>query len=203
MARSLGTVNKKYRRLAVTLFTLVVLLILQPFLWRFVHEQALTLQQERSQEQQIANVKERNDEIGRRLETAREFLTQLEAVSPPTADKTKIVERVEQLADQLGLVMDITVIQELQGSDAVASDDHVVPVSMSVSTTGPTRQLLSFFDRVEHTQELSVVPTWTLAPAAGPAAPPGAPVVGGESLPYTLTMDILFFLRRINDGQGH
>jgi hypothetical protein len=188
MAVSLSGINQKYRRLLGALVLMVALLAVQPLVWRFARTRALVLQQTRSQGQQIANVNERNTAIKKILATQEDFLQQLRVVSPLTTDKTQVVEQIEHLGDQLGLVIDITLIQELQLKGSGVKEDKIVPVSMSVQTSGGARQLLNFLDRVEHTQELSVVPHWTLAPATT-----------GE-IGYTLSMDILFFLRRVTDG---
>lgn len=187
MAVSTLSANRKYRRLATTIVLLVVLVSVQPFLWRFVHRQALQLQQKRSQGQQIANVQARNQEVEKTLHMQRGFLDQLELVSPPTTSLTQAVERVEQLGDQLGLLVTITVIQEVPASNSVVKEDDIVPVAVSVDTVGSANQLLSFLDRVEHTQELSIVPRWGLTPVT-------------LSSTYMLNMDILFFLRRMPDG---
>jgi len=182
MAASFSLGNKKYRRLATSALTLVVLAGLQPLVWGFVHHQALAVQQQRSQGQQIANVNSRNEEITTRLRTASEFLNQLDVVSPPTTAKTQVVERTEQLADQLGLPITITVIQEVSANGVVAENDPIVPVSLSVSVTGSIPQVLGFLDRLERTHELALVHSWTLQPA--PAGPQ-----------YVLKADIYFFLR--------
>lgn len=196
----INVVNRKYRRLVATIFLMVLLGGAQPFLWSWVNQQALHLQQQRSQDQQIANVINRNAEVKQRLTTTKEFLNQLEVVSPPTTSKTQVVERIEQLADQLGLQIDITVIQELATKETTGKEAHVIPVSMSVATTGTTAQLLRFMDRVEHTQELSVVSQWALEPGPPPAVVAGAPVTVGPA-PYTLTMDIFFYLRKVDDAE--
>lgn len=197
MLGSLGTVNKKYRRLGITLLLMVVLAVAQPFLWNFVHAQALSLQQRQSQGEQITNVRERNADVAAKLAASRDFLSQLDVVAPLASAKTHVVERVELLADQLGLALDITVIQEVQNNAVVVSNDHVAPVSMSMTTTGTIQQLLAFLDRVEHTQELSLVPTWSLVPATVTTSAQG--VTSGVDQ-YTLTMDVYFFLRPATDG---
>ncbi len=189
--------NQKYRRLGTTVLLLVVLVAAQPFVWRFVHARALELQQKRSQGQQIANVKARNEEVKTTLKNQENFLNQLQVVSPPLTSLTQVVERVEQLADQLGLTVNISVIQELPASGALVKEEEIVPVSVAIEAKGTVNQLLSFFDRVEHTQELSIVRTWSMAPDLAPA-PGVVPVVSTPS--YVLTMDILFFLQRIPNG---
>lgn len=186
VARASG--SRKYRRLATTVVILFALIAAQPFLWRFVHRQALDLQQKRSQGQQVANVKARNDEVKKTLQTQRDFLNQLEIVSPPVDSLTQAVERVEQLGDQLGLIINLSVIQEVPASDSVVKEENIVPVAVSVDTVGSVNLLLSFLDRVEHTQELTIIPNWTLEPVAA-----GQPQ-------YALTMDILFFLKHASDG---
>lgn len=190
MAVSLSGFNQKYRRLAKTILLMIVLSTLQPFLWRYVHARALALQQIRSQGQQITNVQARNDEIQKTLQAQHDFLGQLELVSPPTTAITEVVERVEHLADQVGLTVAITVIQELPANNSVVKEAGIVPVSISVQVAGTPRQLLSFMERVEHTPELSIVPHWTLVPASATSAE------------YTLTMDIFFFLRRVSDDKN-
>lgn len=188
--------NEKYRRLGTTVVLLVVLVAAQPFLWRFVQTSALDLQQKRSQSQQISNVNDRNEEVKGTIKTQENFLDQLQVVSPPVTSLTQVVERVEQLGDQLGVLVNISVIQELQASASLVKEEGIVPVSVAIEATGTVNQLLSFFDRVEHTQELSIVRTWSLVPAAV-SGPVGTPVVNPT---YSLTMDILFFLRQETNG---
>lgn len=191
--------NKKYKRLATTLFLLLVLVVAQPFLWSFVKARALALQQTRSQEKQIANVKERNAEVQSALDDESAILSQqLAVVAPALADRTRVVERLEALGDQLSLQANITVIVPLPGDSPLAPEKSIVPVEVTVQTAGPPAALLSFMERVEHTLELSLISDWTLSPAIPEAAAGGLGPAGLSD--YSLTMDVIFFLQQTSDG---
>lgn len=191
--------NKKYKRLATTFFLLLVLAVAQPFLWHFVQARALSLQQTRSQEKQIANVKARNAEVQKALDDESAILSQQLAVAAPAlADQTRVVERLEALGDQLSLQANITVIVALPGDSPLASEESIVPVAVTVQTAGPPEALLSFMERVEHTPELSLISNWALSPAIPEAAPGGRGQAGSSD--YSLTMDVIFFLQQTSDG---
>lgn len=198
MKLSLSNLNKHYKGVLVTAIAICTLVIVQPFLWIFVQKKAVALHDSRSQEQQIANTKDRNATIKHNLGQEREFLSQLDVVVPPRKMLTQVVERLEQLADQRYLSLKITNIKEDLSDAKTINNTTLIPVTATLTVEGTINQVFDYLASIEHIQELTVLTAWKVLPnekAPVQSVAPGVPTPTPSLTRYTLSADILFYLR--------
>ncbi|MDP3997949.1 MAG: hypothetical protein U1C49_01300 [Candidatus Andersenbacteria bacterium] len=186
--------NKQYRRLGFMAIVVILLIAAQPFLWKMVSAKALELADMRSQGQQIVNVKERNTQMSQVIDQQRDYDNQLKVVIPGSNSLTQIVERLEQVADQYGLTLDIKSINEI---DAEKSDKGalkntgITKVTVSLIAGGNVDRLLDFLESIEHIQELAAISSWSLKAQAHQGE--GARV---SLFNYSMSVDIIFYVQK-------
>jgi len=192
-----------HKKAIILVVAVIVLITVQPFLWSFVLKNAASLQDKKSQQEQISGVNERADDIKKALAEQRETLSQLETVVVPAGKVSTIVEQIERKADDMNVNISIAGITEpAQSSTSSASDNSLAlsQVTLSLLVSGPIDSLLLYLDQLEHLPELTVVPSWSLTPATGsnqitPLASPAPIFSAPATSSFTLQLDIIFFLR--------
>lgn len=205
------------KNLAVRIVLLLVLVAAQPFLWRVVASAANSVHQKRSERQQIGDVQGRIQQIRQNKDTQKELLDQLKVVVPIEDALLTIIERLQLLADPDHHNVQLL----LQGIERQAKTENtapssMVPFSINVIATGRISNVLSYLHRLEHLQELVVVRSISLVPAATlpssnfplptvlPSPLPGAtpfPAVNTEPI-YAMTLNLLFFFQPLNNNNA-
>lgn len=175
----------------------IVLGIGQLWLWPFVHQSAFDLQDEWTREGQLQEMQKRIGEITQAYDEQRANLDQLRAAFPYQNETAQVVERLEQLAAQTGVDLDITGIQETPAED-LTSSDSIVPITVRLQVTGLAPALLRYLDAIEQVQELTQVQAWSLAPFRRADQPTVTPAVGL----YGLAVEIIFYLQATPTPNG-
>lgn len=175
--------DKDARRLALVGGLVLVLLGLQPWLWNQVFDAAANFRDRQTQQQQLANV-ERLTGLIKSVDSNQQALLDQAAVAFPPSDAAPlIVERLESLAEAQGLTLQLT---SLIDEPKDKKKEELTPFEVSLTVVGSPRSLLTFFDSVEHMQELTQVQVWKMEVMSGPVA--------GSKL-YSLSLTVRLFLQ--------
>lgn len=181
----------------------------QPFLWGWVRTLAQGLYSERTQDQQVTEVRERVVDLEHSIERNRALVEQLAVVAPSVSDTPQLIERVERLAEASGISVTVRSIQQeaaLGGSEERVpsppagqsqpdSSDvrlSLVPLVITLELIAPPVDLLQFIDSVEHLQELVTVRSWQMEPGGVLGTLEGT----GGVRPYTMNVRVVFYLQR-------
>lgn len=176
--------RSRYRRLAASMLLVLILAGAQPLVWRLVKRQAQVVHSRRTLQQQQADVRSRAEAMQNSLAQNADTIVIISAAAPPITSLSQAVERVELLADKRSLSLDVLNIAQRPDSAV----ETVIPVAISLRVFGPIETILEFMEQIEQLQELTMLESWQLEPAA---APPG--VVGAQtSGNYRLDAVVLF-----------
>lgn len=177
--------RRRYQRLALSLLLLVVVVGVQPLVWRFVKSQARLVHSRRTLQQQQADVRLRAQAMHDNVVGNAETIATLDAVVPPLSFLPQAVERLELLADKRSLSLQIISINQRPDAEVPA----VVPVGITLLAFGPIETIIDFMDQIEQLQEVTSIASWQLEPAALPAGELGT--ANGSN--YRLSAEVLFF----------
>lgn len=176
--------DRDARRLVLTSACALALLGIQPWLWGRVFDAAAQFRDRQTQQVQLTNVQQLTDEIRQVNPSQTALLEQATVAFPVVGAVPQIVERLEGLAEAQGLAMQLESIREITPT---VRTQKLLPFDMALTVVGSPRAILTFFDAVEHMQELTEVGKWTLEPVTVPAV--------GQKV-YRLEMTVRFFLQR-------
>ncbi|MAF80862.1 hypothetical protein CL628_02505 [bacterium] len=185
-------IKRRYQRLALSILLLIILVGVQPLLWRLVKRQAELVHSRRTLEQQQADVQLRAEAMRGNLNQQRDNISTMDAVAPQFKSLPQAVERLELLAERRALSLEIQGISRLNVEDTTS----IRPVSVVLRAFGPVESVLSFMEQIEHVQELTQVQSWQLEPSE---APPSV-ILEGAGTNYRLSAEIIFFLRAEDNG---
>jgi hypothetical protein len=219
MAESNGTrLARRIKSLVIMVLAVVVLIAVQPFLWKKVNGLAEELNQKRFQVKQVNEVKSRGKEIEDEYEKQKIFLEQLTAVVPLSRETLQVIERLEGLASEVGVEVVVESIREEQAlliSGAVIEDEtpveapsissrrgaretkeevkkdepKLLPLVVTIEVRGNPSVLLHYIEAVEHVQELTIVRTLALQSSSVESSS------GGSESEYALSMEVIFYLQ--------
>jgi len=180
--------GRDLRRVISQVLILLVLVVGQPFLWRFVRSSAQALHGKRTAEQQQINLRQRLDEIEQATAEQQPLVEQLATSFPARNLAAQVVERLEQLSDERGVEIDIRDISE---RDPLAGRGKVrlVPLVVTVEAAGSPDQLLGYLEAVEHVPEVVTISEWALESFRG--------TTGGPAVGHRLTMSVVFYLSEV------
>ncbi len=180
-------IRRRYQRLALSILLLIILVGVQPLLWRLVKRQAELVHSRRTLEQQQADVQLRVQAMRDNLNQQQDNISTMDAVAPQFKSLPQAVERLELLAERRSLSL------EIQGINRQAVEDRsrIKPVTVVLRAFGPVESVLSFMEQIEHVQELTQIESWQLEPTQ---APPGV-VLEPSATNYSFSAEIIFFLR--------
>ncbi len=212
MAENKGSrLAQRIKALAVVILLIVVLIVVQPFLWGAVSGLVEELNQKRFQVKQINKIKSLSKDIEDEYNEQKVFLEQLSAVVPLSRETLQVIERLEGLANEIGAEIKVESIKEedvlLVGGKKVETkkrdsrrpssseeepkkdDPKLLPLVVSVEVKGRLPVLLSYIESVENVQELTVVKSFALTPSRS--------IAGSESneVEYILSMAVVFYLQ--------
>jgi hypothetical protein len=184
--------RRQRRRLASSVVMIAVLGATQFFLWRFVQGAAHQLQAKRTESEQLSTIRSRLEEMTRGQKTEQSLLEQLNTSFPDRSETPQAVERLERLADERQIKLEIRSIAE---ETSKKEQKKIIPLVVVVQASGRPAALLQYMDGVENVVELTQIRSWTLAPQA--VAPSTGLLSPGT---YTLDMEIVFYLQGQTDG---
>ena len=108
----------KKKSLTRTLVTVIIMIIIQPFLWLGVNSAANKFHEDRSQAEQVEDVKKRIVDIEEGLNKQNTHLSQLVVVAPREKDTVRLIESFEALAAERNLEISVeSITEEDEGSD--------------------------------------------------------------------------------------
>jgi len=172
--------DKVIRRVLIAAAAASVLTGIQPWLWDQVFAAASRYRDRQTQEEQLKNVKELADQVRTIDPGEAVLLDQAEIPFPLTGRTPQIVERLEGLAEGRNLQISLASITE-QPNIGERRPGGLTALDVAFLVQGPVRQMLAFFDALEHMPELTQVLSWGLRPAE----------TGGG---FALHMQVRFFL---------
>jgi len=131
--------------------------LLQPLLWRWVSVATIQLQQNRFQDRQIGEVRSRSKAAEQELIDKQVLVEQLAAVAPAAVNTLQVIERMERMAAEYEVLLEIASIEESEafGQEANVPVQQLVKLLMTTVLIGEPAALLSWLDAVEHMPELS------------------------------------------------
>lgn len=178
--------DKDARRLALIGLLVLVFIGIQPWLWGRVFDAAANFRDRQTQQQQLTNVEHLTGSI-KSVDSNQQALLDQAAVAFPASDAAPlIVERLESLAEAQGLTLELTSLIDEPKSK---KKEELTPFDVSLLVVGSPRQVLVFFDSVEHMQELTQVKSWEMKEVSGPT--PGTKL-------YSLSLKVRLFLQPPN-----
>jgi hypothetical protein len=175
--------SEALRTLLVSLILVLVLVGAQFFVWPLLGEQVTSWQEARRQDEQLRRLQEKLSAMEATYDKQQPLLEQLVIVTPGENTVSQVVERLESLAGERGVTIQIKNI-------TTEATDRLSPVVISLELRGLPGSLLSYLQSVEHRPELTQVRTWTLervTQGAGAQPLPGAT--------HTLMMTVVFYLQ--------
>lgn len=178
------------KRFTIVSIAALVLLIAQFFVWNFVESSANRLQEKRTQETQLINLQERIAEVEATFENQQALLDQLEVIFPNRGATSQAVERLERLAEQEGVSLEIKSISETE-------KEQLVELEVAVIASGPAPFLLQYMDVVEHVSELTKISKWTVEPSKTKSNEED--VVRSVEL-FDLSMSVIFYMQANSNG---
>lgn len=199
MINKLSKLRGHTKKIVLKCLIIIIMLGLQPFVWRQVEVHAVEVHRKRSQKDQAGDLQTRIEQIKQVNEKQKEFLNQLEVVVPYEASLPQLVERLEHLATERGVHLTIQSIEEVligEEEDEVA----VIPMLVTLQTLGRPADVLEYVAAVEHIQELNIIQSIALQPAteAQPTTTPAPGALPTPTLPtpYGATLTILFLFQQ-------
>jgi hypothetical protein len=196
---------------------LLVLLVLQPFLWGVVKNGALALHERRTLAEQIKEIEIRIRDVRNNYESQSVYIDQLASIIPDSRDALQVIERLETATQGLDVQVEVSRIDEgtslksvgadseseVEATQAAALDSRkpsgVFPLHITLVVTGPPEALVEYIDVVEHVQELSMVQKFTISPVV---PKPGQTEVLNPDR-FQLMMTAVFYLQDEDNGAGN
>lgn len=176
------------QQLIVTGVLLVVLGIAQPFLWNFVWRSADALHSKRTEEQQLQELQARIKDSNAQYQAQQPLVDQLSVSFPKAADTSQVVDRMEQLANKVGVALSIkNIVTEAPTKKTTSGLSNFV---VTIKADGTAHGLLQYIDALEHAQEVATIRQWVITP--GPASTAGQPI---SLVPFTMTANVVFYLQ--------
>lgn len=208
------------RSLVFSVIFLLMLLILQPFLWGVVKSRALALHERRTLAEQIKETEIRIRDTRNKYESQSVYIDQLASVIPGSRDALQVIERLETATQGLDVQVEVSRIDEgtllksiigRGGSESKAGVNtkatasttpgketvsKIFPLHITLAVIGPPEALVKYIDSVEHVQELSMIQKFTISPVIA------KPNQMGEANPthFQLLMTAVFYLQNNDDG---
>ena len=168
---------------------IVLLIVVQFFLWKYIQSYAGKIYMRQTNAQQTEALSQKIAEAQRGLLEQQRKLVSLSAIFPPKDGVSQVVGRIESIADTRRLKLDIMSIED--GEPVESGKDAMFTKVFSLQATGPIDTLFAFFEALEHQTELVHVASWSVA-----APPPsqtntlGAPQAPQE---FVLTLKVIYY----------
>lgn len=190
--KKISPLNRRYKRALFHLGLTVLLLGVQVWVWQRIERAAEVVHQRRSEQQQLHALQARVDQIKQTNVVQQGYADQLNVVVPQQAALPQVVERLERLAVESRVQLDIVDISDLPPAPDSEVDVPLKPVGVSIRVLGSAPQLLTMIDAIEHVQEIAIIERWSLNPASVQPLPGTLP---GQNL-YSLSAHVIFFLSK-------
>ncbi len=190
---------KRLKMLILMVVALLIMVAAQPFLWRMVSAATEKLQVERSKAKQIETVRSLRKEVQNEYKKQQAYLDQLTVVVPMRRDILQVIERLEELAQKEGVVVEVVNIREGESieDDKKKKKDRemtmsIYPLTLSVSLISDPGLILRYVEAVENAREITAVKSFKISPFMYPS---------GQRYAYKLEMDINFYLQGNGDSE--
>lgn len=173
----------------------IILLAVQPFLWKFVGDRARQLHSNQTNEEQFALLSQKLIDSQKAFSDAQPRLADLSDSFPPATTISQVVGRIEALADTKHLVIELKSIED--GSPVEAGKGAITAKHITASVTGPVESLFSFLEAMEYQKEVLHIDSWDLIqgslPSVSPVASPQQGVPLDTIFQMTLRMTYYFY----------
>ena len=166
--------------LKVTTSAAVLLVIVQPFLWSYVHATAKNLHSQQKNREQLALGTQKITESEASLVAAKSRMLKLSESFGAPSDISQLVGRLEALADSKRLAIELQSIED--GAPIEAGSISLATKVITAKVTGSTKELFSFLEAMEHQKEFLTVESWNVA-LSGAIEPPV----------FTMTLSIMYY----------
>lgn len=189
----------------------MLLAIAQPFIWFGVSSAAANLLGDRSQNEQVVDVRQRVLQIEESIEEHEALWNQLSIVRPREKDTVAVIERLERLAGDFGVSVEVTGIAESvveldlgrdeQGEITVGPlslAEGITPLTISAEASGSPDALLRYLEALERMPEITTVKRVTLEPLQTTFTEPEATV--SQSASHAMSVELTFYLEGEDDG---
>lgn len=179
------------KQLVVAIAIILALGTAQFFLWNFVYQSADALHTRRTEEQQLQALKAIIADVQTKFAAEKPLVDQLSVPFPKNTQTSQVVDRLEQLADKTGVLLNITNISTETPNKKTPNQLNSFVATLKVD--GSAHSLLQYIDAVEHIQEVTTIRQWAIV-----GVPPSATVLPGQPPPaplFTMNMNILFYLQ--------
>lgn len=171
-----------WKKILGVVLVVLALVVAQPYAWRAVRRGAESLRDRQTREDQLANIKVQIEEINNEMKAQEGLIESLNISFPSQGDAPEIIERLESLADVVGVRLVVESIDEEASRKAI-----LTPLIVTMKVAGTPETLLVFMSQLEHIQELFDVRAWTIQPV-------------GASAGFEMTMSLRVYLQPQDDG---
>jgi hypothetical protein len=180
--------SKPFKRLLLFSFVSLVLVGAQVFIWSWVHSLAAQWKQNRSQEQQLAQLNQRLASIKSNYAQQQPAFGQLSVLTPHVAQTPQLVSQLEKLADANN-------VSEVTKTITEGPPGDPQPLIVTLEAKGHATELLHYLKAIEQLPELVALTSWSLDLETETAASGAGSVSTAIKPNYTLAMSVVFFLQ--------
>jgi|GEM_PF-3079810 hypothetical protein len=205
------------RSLVFSVILLLVLIMVQPYLWGMVKSRALTLHERRTLTEQIKEVEIKNRDTRNNYESQNVYIDQLTSVIPSSRDALQVIERLETATQGLDVQVDVSRIDEGTSLKSIVDTESgignnakpaqalvptteeiskIFPLHITLVAKGSSDALVEYIDAIEHVQELSMIQKFTISPVTIKTSQ----TPEQDQSQFQLLMTVVFYLQEENDG---
>lgn len=167
---------------------LLILIVVQPYLWDAVRRSALQLHSGQTNAEQLILVSQKLAESQEALFQKQPHLNQLFDAFPPSNTISQVVSRIEALADSAHLPVELKSIED--GTQSETGRGNIITKNITVRVTGSMEAVFSFLDSLEHQQEFARIESWDVATIAQ--------YVPSSSAMFQMTLKVTYYFYDAN-----
>lgn len=188
--------SSRMKKLLILLGVVLVLIIVQPFIWTGVRRSSERYHDNQTQEEQLVRVEEKIGELSAVFRDNETAIDRLNLTFPTSGNTPEIVASLEKLADQRSI--DLTVSSITEGTNKYRRPEQLTPLTIRFDATSTSvASLYSYLDAVEHSLLLADLVVLDMRVVS-------TPIQGGSGLaqrPYQLSAEVVFYLKDSSFGQ--
>lgn len=176
--------RKNLKAIGVSIALLVVLIIVQFYIWDIVSNTGISVKQRKDAAAELEAIKQTVATVEEQSKTAETVAQQLSQVLIASNQVTQAVERLEREADVKGVALTVNNIRTF-----ASTNPRFEQLVVTLSVGGVPSQLFQFMDAIEHFPEIATITDFQLQ---------ASPKKVAASSPYTLQTNVVFYSLKEN-----
>ena len=177
------------RKLIILGSVLLILLAVQPFLWRYVETSTEALRMKQSEKTQYQSIGSNLDKVKSTIAEQEQALEELSVVFPKKDNTSQVVGRLERLADDNGIDFQIKSILEKEVDASGQKLPGLTPLQVTLEASGDPVHLLQYLEATEHVPEVATIDSWSLQKSTVTDS-----ATGQQTTQYGLVAQVTFYI---------